>query len=123
MSLLPKSKTIDDKRLQSWSERKSAARSGWWTGGGPFSIMATKAAFDEGGWRGELRNISDPKRPNVVGAAVYAQLGENDKAFESLEKAYERHAIRLVHIDREPQFDPIRNDPRFDALLKRIGLK
>ncbi len=89
----------------------------------PEEIAATKAAFDEGGWPGVLRTIVETKKGNLAGTAVYAQLGETDKAFESLEKAYERHAIMLVHAAHEPRFDPIRNDPRFDDLLKRIGLK
>lgn len=87
----------------------------------PEKISAVKAAFYSSGWPGVLRSTTDPK--SMAGAAAYAQLSENDRAFESLEKLASRRAIMMVQIGREPRLDPIRNDTRFDDLLKRIGLK
>ena len=55
-------------------------------------------------------------------AYVYAELGEADAAFEWMEKAYERRSIALPWIGVYPAFDRIRSDPRFDDLLRRIGL-
>lgn len=55
-------------------------------------------------------------------AAIYSILGERDKAFEWLEKAYKEHSV-TPNINAEYWFDNIRMDPRFTALLKRIGLK
>ncbi len=57
--------------------------------------------------------------PNV--ASVYAVLGETDTAFEWLEKAYEGRSLELTLIRVEPGLDPLRSDPRFDDLLRRIG--
>ena len=55
-------------------------------------------------------------------AAVYLSLGEKDKAMEWLERAYERHAGYLVNINHnDSSFDGLRPDPRFQALLKKIG--
>ncbi len=54
-------------------------------------------------------------------AAVYAALGDADATFEWLEKAYERRSITLSWIRVNPGFDPIRSDPRFQDLLRRIG--
>jgi len=54
-------------------------------------------------------------------AAVYAELGETTRAFEHLERAFELRLGRLTFLNVEPTFDPIRNDPRFKDLLKRIG--
>ena len=55
-------------------------------------------------------------------AAVYTRLGEADAAFEWLEKAYERRVLGLAWIRVIPSFDPLRSDPRFDDLLRRVGL-
>jgi tetratricopeptide (TPR) repeat protein len=52
-------------------------------------------------------------------ASFYAQLGENDRAFALLEKAYEKRQIRNL---KSPIFDPIRSDPRFQNLLLRLEL-
>ena len=53
-------------------------------------------------------------------AAAYAHLGEMDRAFEYLERSIEkREAWPLV--TSAPTFDPFRGDPRFDAIVRRIG--
>jgi len=53
-------------------------------------------------------------------AWVYIGLGNKDRAFEWLEKAYEERAARLVYLKVERGFDPLRSDKRFDDLLRRI---
>jgi len=89
----------------------------------PDAIADAKAAFEEGGWPGALRKMIDPTRGNVGAAASYAQLGDKEKAFELLERSFDNHAVMLITIAREPRFDPLRGDPRFEALIDRIGLK
>ena len=54
-------------------------------------------------------------------AAVYAGLGEKDKAFEWLEKDFRTQAD-LTTIRWAIPYEPLRNDPRFKDLLKRMGL-
>ena len=54
-------------------------------------------------------------------AMIYAGLGDKDRAFEWLEKAYKDH-LYLLTLKVNPESDPLRSDPRFDALLRRIGL-
>ncbi len=54
-------------------------------------------------------------------ARVYAALGDADAAFEWLEKAYERRSMNLTLIRVNPLLDPLRSDPRFQDLLRRIG--
>jgi len=56
-------------------------------------------------------------------ALVYAGLGDNNKAFEFLEKAYEERYEMMIWIKVNPLFDPIRADPRFSELLKKVGLE
>jgi len=55
-------------------------------------------------------------------AADYALLGEKDKAFEWLEKAYQARAGGLLELNVDDQFEPLRSDPRFSQLLRRVGL-
>jgi hypothetical protein len=59
---------------------------------------------------------------NYLLAMPYAYLGDNDKAFELLEKAYLENDLHLSEIKRNEYFDGIRNDPRYLDLLKRLGL-
>ena len=54
-------------------------------------------------------------------AVVYAGLGEKDQAFAWLEKAYGERTSRLGYLKVEPLWDPLRSDPRFAALVRRIG--
>ena len=61
--------------------------------------------------------------PAVFRAQIYAGLGEKDQAFEWLEKSYEDRSIaNLAEIKVDPQFDPLRSDPRFQDLLRRMNL-
>jgi serine/threonine protein kinase/tetratricopeptide (TPR) repeat protein len=55
-------------------------------------------------------------------AAIYAGLGEKDAAFDWLEKAFQEHTHFLVFLKFHPLFDNLHGDPRFDALVKRIGI-
>ncbi len=55
-------------------------------------------------------------------ALIYTSLGNKDKAFEYLEKAYEDRANWLVWLKLDPRWDPIRSDKRYEALLSKIGL-
>lgn len=54
-------------------------------------------------------------------AVVYASLGEADLAFEWLDRAYDEHDSWLFNLGY-PELDPIRDDPRFEALLLRLDL-
>jgi len=55
-------------------------------------------------------------------AAVYAGAGDNDKAFEWLEKAYDIRDPWILLINVAPRFETLRKDPRFKALLKKMNL-
>ncbi len=55
-------------------------------------------------------------------ALIYAGLGEKDLAFTWLEKAYEERPFDLSYIKAEPRMDSLHSDPRFQDLLRRIGL-
>jgi TolB-like protein/Flp pilus assembly protein TadD len=60
--------------------------------------------------------------PYVI-ATIYAGLGEKDKAFEFLEKAFQERSLEISwHIKADLRIDNLRSDPRFQNLLRRIGL-
>jgi len=56
-------------------------------------------------------------------AAVYARLDDRDRAFEQLEKSFAARETDLIWIRTEPAFDELSSDPRFQDLLRRIGLQ
>ncbi len=55
-------------------------------------------------------------------ALLHTALGEHDAAFDALEKAVAIRAHEVAFLPWEPQFDPLRGDPRFKDLLRRVGL-
>jgi len=55
-------------------------------------------------------------------AGIHIGLGENDRALEYLEKSYEEHSHWLIYLHIDPSMDDLRNDPRFQDLLRRVGL-
>jgi eukaryotic-like serine/threonine-protein kinase len=55
-------------------------------------------------------------------ATIYIALGDNDKAFERLEEANRIHDLNIVRIKVERRFDPLRSDPRFNDLVRRVGI-
>jgi serine/threonine-protein kinase len=55
-------------------------------------------------------------------AIVHTALGETDQAFARLEEAYAVRSEALVWLKVDPRLDPLRRDPRFIALLQRVGL-
>ena len=56
-------------------------------------------------------------------AAVYAELGERDEAFRQLERAYADRSAGLIYLHLDPLFDSLRDDPRMDEMVQRIGLQ
>jgi eukaryotic-like serine/threonine-protein kinase len=60
--------------------------------------------------------------PPYFFALVYAGLGQKDQAFAYLEKAYEDRSMVLAALKVDPDFDSLHSDPRYQALLRRMGL-
>jgi len=100
------------------------------SGGSPAMVMALAHAYAASGRKAEaLRAIDELKNlasktyvPALFFAPIYARLGEKEQAFQYLEKAFAERTDYLIFLGREPLSDPIRSDPRFDALLRRLGL-
>ena len=98
--------------------------------GDPFFVAALGARYAVAGNRREaekiLQTLSDRAKKSYVSpfdvALIYAALGEKDKAFALLDKAVAERSTFLVYSKWEPRLDPLRSDPRFQELLRRIGL-
>ena len=72
---------------------------------------------------GELNRLSTQKYvPPYDIAVMYAALGQKDQAFAWLEKMVDEHSIYIVQLPVEPVLNPLRSDPRFTDLLRRVGL-
>lgn len=77
-----------------------------------------KAALDE------LREMSRRRYVSPYWfAIVYLGLGDKDQTFAWLDRAVEDRAGLLVWLKVEPEFSPLRDDPRYRDLLRRIGLE
>ena len=70
-----------------------------------------------------LKAQTDPYVPPYSVAALYANLGENDHAFEYLQKAYEQGSFYMSVLKIDPELDSLRSDPRFTELLRKMGLQ
>ena len=84
------------------------------------------AAFDRGGRTAALKKIIELVEkgdgdPGIL-ADRYAELGDRDQAFKYLDIAVERHLNYAVRLKRDRSLDSLHSDPRWTALLKRVGL-
>ena len=95
------------------------------------NASALRRAYQTGGAQGYLhesiRQIRLDPRGEGGGlsggsAALYAMAGDKDRAFDMLERAYDRRELWLVYLKVDPAWDNLRTDPRFQNLLHRIGL-
>jgi serine/threonine protein kinase/Flp pilus assembly protein TadD len=68
----------------------------------------------------ELQRTTQYVSPGEL-AVLYAGLGERDQAFQCLERAYAAHDIQLQYLKVDPGIDPLRSDPRFQDLVRRVG--
>jgi hypothetical protein len=72
---------------------------------------------------GQLDSLGmDPGALAFQKAAVHLSLGERDQALDRLEESAERENWQIRLIGVEPTFDPLRADPRFHALLRKVNL-
>ena len=67
-----------------------------------------------------IRDCPDKKITSI--AVIYLGLGEYEKAIDWLETAYDERNTYLPYTRTLQEFDPIRDHPRFVALMKKMGL-
>ena len=74
---------------------------------------------------GELKRVEAEERGFVAPFGIiwaYAGLGDKEQAFAWLEKSYQEHRDRIVWLNVDPLLEPLRSDPRFQDLVRRVGL-
>ena len=70
-----------------------------------------------------LRQLSSSRYVSPYSVAlVHAGLGDRDQALAWLDKAYDERSDYMAYLGLEPMLDPLRSDPRFSALVRRVGL-
>jgi serine/threonine-protein kinase len=88
--------------------------------------QALKTEGEKGYWRKilefELDLYKKGINPPFYVAGAYAKLGEKEKAFEWLEKSYAERDFNLTYLKTNRNFDDLRSNPRFQELLRRVGL-
>ena len=92
-----------------------------WIGGYAYAKSGRRREAEE-----VIRKFGDIEKTHYVVhtfvASIYGALGDKDKAFAELEKAFGQRDAWLKWIKSDPMMDPLRDDPRFIALLKRLNL-
>jgi tetratricopeptide (TPR) repeat protein len=91
---------------------------------------AMEQGFRTGGWRGAVVKATEGRvaeRKNgyysaFIIATYYADLGDKEQAFHWLNVAYQEHDWLLISLKTNFRLDPIRSDPRFAELVRKVGL-
>jgi TolB-like protein/tetratricopeptide (TPR) repeat protein len=72
---------------------------------------------------GDLQREADSRYVNpAVFVSAYVGLGDRDRAFAALERAYQERSNMIRILKVEPTLDPLRTDPRYADLMRRVGL-
>jgi len=91
---------------------------------------AMEQGFRSAGWKGALtKGIENMQARRKTGyssalkiAHFYADLGDKEQAFHWLDTAYQEHDWLLIGLNTYFQLDPLRADPRFAELVRKVGL-
>jgi TolB-like protein/DNA-binding winged helix-turn-helix (wHTH) protein/Flp pilus assembly protein TadD len=97
------------------------------------AVFATRMYHEQGYMEAKLavikrqidRMLKDDGKPSFRSfdvAALYADMGDRDNAIRWMERAYTERNRDLYEIKVNPRFDSLRNDPRFQDLLRRMNL-
>jgi tetratricopeptide (TPR) repeat protein len=74
-----------------------------------------------------MTRLEEESRQKYLRAEIlamgYAALGELDRAFACLERAFQARSAGLIYLHLDPGYAPLRTDPRFADLVRRIGLR
>ncbi len=89
------------------------------------TLQAFRTAYQTSGWPGvgreRVKRFDEEKiRSYFLEASLTAHTGDKNKAFEYLEKSYQRREWGIPYLRIDPSLDTLRNDPRFDELVRRF---
>jgi TolB-like protein/Tfp pilus assembly protein PilF len=91
------------------------------------NVNVVKELYNKSGMNGILNwlielELIKPYPYDYDLAAQYARLGKKDEALNWLEKAVEKRTPNIPRINNDPDFDNLRSEPRFKAIIKKLGL-
>jgi tetratricopeptide (TPR) repeat protein len=100
------------------------------SGGAPIILGVLGGVYAKSGARDKALEIeaqlTEIAKENYVTpggwAMLYIGLDDKDKAFEWVARACDNHDTVVCYLAVGPTYDPLRSDPRFQAMLQRIGL-
>ncbi len=95
----------------------------------PLILASLAGVYAVSGDRGEseklLKELTEISKRRYVCAyemaQAYASLGQKEEAFQWLEKAYRDRSTCMIYLKMDSRFDPLRADPRFQDMLRRVG--
>jgi tetratricopeptide (TPR) repeat protein len=90
----------------------------------PLSLAYIEAVSGNGREAKEILDRLESEGAGVspaILAMVYGALGDTDEAFDRLEQAYQQKDWILTFINSHPWFDPLRDDPRFHDIVRRMN--
>jgi len=98
---------------------------------GPWTLAWKAAIYSRSGHAEEARRALTEleqiprSRPDRTASLLiaYSGTGQKKRVIETLQKAYSEHSSAVVQIKVDPLYDPLRGDPQFEDLLRRIGLE
>jgi len=96
----------------------------------PNKVAMLKEAIAKSGatgyWRRTLENYKESAKssyvPSVLVAATCVRVGDKECAFRWLEKGFDERDDLMINLKVEPVFDSIRTDPRYQELVRRVGI-
>ncbi len=103
----------------------------WLANNVPAEVVAEfDRAYRAGGYEGGQRWLIQWReglagagiQPSAALAIDYLNLGEKERALYWLERAFQNHTRDLIYLNVEPRYDPIRSEPRFQEIVRRVGL-
>ncbi|UCC73831.1 MAG: tetratricopeptide repeat protein [Gemmatimonadota bacterium] len=101
--------------------RRSVELEGW-----PNTQLRLAYIYERAGQSAEAARLLDEHRANgdpIFVALVFVAAGDSERAVESLDQALDQQSPFLNELKVEPRYDPIRSDPRFEELLRRLRLE
>ena len=95
------------------------------------AVAAFERAFEKSGYRGvvemELEETERDARAHYISpfnqAVLSGELGDREKSLTYLEQAFRVHDVNLYTVTCDPELDFLHGEPRFQAIVKAIGLK
>jgi TolB-like protein len=113
--------------LGKYEETYAAAVANWTARGRPEAVTALQGGYAEGGFTGAMSALAEWRVENVglnpMGTAFnFAAAGKTQEALDILERAVEEHHSSVPYINVWQGFRSLRNEPRFQELLRRMNL-